>query len=222
MGEGNWYQKSPSENLPAIRHELLAERPPTKKSLIVDKQVNNFIGSAIELPDSWKSSTSDRGTMKMTTFSAGADSASLVLYDRGAPVNEQSATAFKKLLSDNAHLDKSKELLPTEIKNLSQILGSTTAGDNQYSNPSKPPNPRSPAFHLLSAHLMPINGKTVLEVQGNFVSETGAKGKEFKGIFVPTGKDGDRINEFFLQADNAIDAAKHQREYKQTLQSIKW
>jgi len=139
MGEGDWYQKSALGNVPAIRHELLAERSSLGKNFIVDK-----------------------------------------------------------LLSENENLSKPKELLPTEIKNLVNVIGSTTAGDNQYTNSAKPPDPRSPAFHMLSAHLMPLNGKTVLEVQGNFVTNTGAKGKEFKGIFIPSGENGERIKEFFL------------------------
>lgn len=222
MGEGDWYQKVESKNVPAIRHEVLAERPPLGKNITLDNQVSNFLGSSITLPGTWKSSGNDRGTMKMTRFSAPGDSANLVLFERGMPVNVQSSRAFDKLISENANLTKPKELMPTEIKNLTQVLGSTTVGDNQYTNSAKPPDPRSPAFNLLSAHLMSLNGRTILEVQGNFVSATGVKGKEFKGIFVPSGENGERIKQFYLQADNATDAAIHQREYKQALQSIKW
>jgi len=222
MSEGDWYQISESNNLPQIRHELLAERPPLGKNTMVDQQATNFIGAAITLPETWKSSSGDRGTMKMTIFSSPKDSADLVLFDRGAPLSDLSAKAFNKLLSENANLTKPKELLPTEIKNLANVMGGTTIGDNQYTNTVKPPDPRSPVFHILSAHLMPLNGRTVLEVQGNFVSETGAKGKEFNGIFIPGGKDGERVKEFFLQADNLTDATIHQKEYKQSLQSIKW
>jgi hypothetical protein len=126
------------------------------------------------------------------------------------------------LLQDNSGLRVAKTLLPTDIKNLTEVLGTSTAGDNQFVNSLKPPDQRAPAFHLLSAQLIPVNGKTVLEVRGHFFDQSGAKGKEYGGIFVSSGADGTSIRELFLQADDLSTFSKHEMEYRRAVQSIKW
>ena len=208
---------------PKIRHEFAAEKLRSQKSVTQSRDYLNFIGSSISLPDSWnRASAQGGGRAQITVFTSPDGTAQMFLFDRGIPVKKESATALKKLLSDNANLTRARELAPREIRKLSDVLGVTTIGDNQFVNPLKQPGPKAAVFHIFTAQLIPVNGKPVLEVQGNFFDDTGKKNKEYRGIFVSSGVDGATIKEFFVQAKNIVNLARHSREYRRALQSIKW
>lgn len=214
--------KSPEQNTPRFEQQLGA---PSKMTgdLSLEQSIPNFVGASISLPGSWnRDERSIGGPRTLITFSNNNDSATLSLYDRGKDVRASSAKYFNDILSANANLKNPKALNPDEIKNLAEVMGSTTAGDNQYVNPYKQPDPRSPAFDLKSAELVSVNGRTVLEVKGNFFDNTGRPGKEYRGIFVPSGANGASIKEFFLQSQDKASFGKHEKDYEDAVHSIKW
>jgi hypothetical protein len=193
------------------------------KSVVASQDVNGFMGKSISLPSGWnRSENSMGGRRTMTNFSSPTDDAKLSLYDRGFNVRGQSATYFNQLLADNRSISGPKVLMPQQIRNLSEIMGVSNAGDNQFTNSYSFPNPKSPAFHLSSAQLIPLNGRVALEVQGNYVNQSGKAGMQYRGIFAPSGADGSSIKEFFLQAQTSESFAKNQQEYRAALKTIKW
>jgi hypothetical protein len=193
------------------------------KSVMTSQDANGFIGKSISLPSHWNRSENPMGGRRMmTNFSSPTDDAKLSLYDRGINVREQSAAYFNQLLADNKSISAPKVLLPQQIRNLTDVMGVSNAGDNQFTNGYAYPNPKSPAFHLSSAQLIPLNGRVALEVQGNYVTQSGKPGMQYQGIFVPSGANGASIKEFFLQTQTAESFAKHQKEYRTALKSIKW
>ena len=192
------------------------------KPSMKSQDVPGFIGKSISLPAGWSRTENNMGGRTMTTFTSPADNATLSLFDRGLSVQAQSATYYKQLLTDNAAITAPRVLLPQQIRDLADVMGVANAGDNQFTNSYTYPNPKSPAFHLSSAQLIPLNGNITLEVQGNYVDQSGKAGKQFRGIFVSAGANADKIREFFLQADNVATFAKHEKEYREALKTIQW
>ncbi|MFX6903656.1 hypothetical protein ABTH48_19995, partial [Acinetobacter baumannii] len=85
-----------------IRHEFLAEKLRTEKVITKSREVANFIGSSISMPESWVSASAQGGGRAQLTLYASPDgSAQMLLFDRGVPVKKESASAFRKLLSEN-------------------------------------------------------------------------------------------------------------------------
>jgi hypothetical protein len=225
MGEGDGLKNindGGAQRLNKIEYADVAVLGEKGKPPMKSQDVHGFIGKSISLPASWNRSENNMGGQTMTTFSSPTKEATLSLFDRGLSVQEQSATYYKQLLADNASISAPKVLMPQQIRNLADVMGISNAGDNQFTNSHSYPDPKSPAFHLSSAQLIPLNGHVAVEVQGNYVDQSGQAGKQFRGIFVSAGSNGDKIREFFLQADNVATFAKHEKEYREVLKTIKW
>jgi hypothetical protein len=225
MGEGD-VLKNNNDGRPQPPHKIeyadvsvLGEKgKPSMKS----QDVHGFIGKSISLPAGWSRSENNMGGRTITAFSSPTHDATLSLFDRGLSVREQPATYYKQLLADNASISAPRVLLPQQIRNLAEVMGISNAGDNQFTNNYSYPNPKSPAFHLSSAQLIPLNGRVALEVQGNYVDQSGKAGTQYRGIFVSAGSDGSKIKEFFLQSNNVATFAKHEKDYREVLKTIKW
>ena len=225
MGEGDIFRSGDggAQYLPVGKFADTLDVGGRSKRSMTSQDVSGFIGKSITLPSGWSREEKVLGGHRtMTTFSSPTDDAQLSLYDRGLKVRDQSAKYFTQLLSDSASITGPKVLLPQQIRDLADVMGMANAGDNQFTNSYTYPDPKSPAFHLSSAQMVPLNGHVVLEVQGNYFDQSGKPGMQYRGIFVSTGSDGATVKEFFLQAKSSESFAKHQKEYREALNSIKW
>jgi hypothetical protein len=157
---------------------------------------------------------------KLTSFSPDGDvnKLQISLFESSKEINDSGMALYYALLG-KCTTNGARVLLPQEIRSLSTVMGITTQGDNQLTNPAKYPDPRAPIFNLLSAQLININGRPVLEVQGNFISRNNQAGNYFRGVFIPTGS---HITKLFVQSPDKLEFAKGEAVYRKTLQSIQW
>ena len=90
---------------------------------------------SLQVPTGWKQSVQKiDNTGQMIKLSATGDDTSgfLGICDRGRPVADASATSFSDLITKNPDLKVAKILLPSQIKDLEQVMGYTSVGDNQF------------------------------------------------------------------------------------------
>lgn len=178
---------------------------------------------SIDIPNSWtRTDHYDGGVGATVTFKAPGEKASINSLERTRPISDHAAEEFKKLLDANDNLTSPKMLLPAQLRSLTEVLGSGQMGDNQYTNPEKYPSPNAPLFKLTNAQFLNVNGKTVVEVEGSYMDEKGRPTEFYRGIFAPSGKDGDRVNELFLAAPSQQDLLSQESNYRKALKSLKW
>jgi len=180
---------------------------------------------SVQVPNGWHQTVQRiDNTGQMIKMSAAGDDKGgfLGICDRGRSVGEASATAFSDLISKNQDIKAVKVLLPSQIRDLEQVMGYTSVGDNQFTNSNKYPSPRAPVFSLTSAQLINVNRHTVLEVQGNFVDANKTPVNYFRGIFIQDSKDPQKIQEFFAQAPNSSEFTKTESVYRDALKTITW
>ena len=221
MGDVDWAQDRSNTLAQAMKRPEAFDQimaPPPQSS-----DVTNVIGHAVTMPANWTRNDYQDGSRRLTiSFKSPDNTTEMTLFNRGVPLSAAGSQAYNDALQKAESGKLPQVLQPSTIKTLAEVMGRSTVGDNQYVNAIKPPDPQAPAFHMLSAQFVSINGKTVLEVQGNFVTDSGAKGKEYKGIFVPGGTNGNTVQEMFVQSDNLANFTNHQRDYKNTINSIRW
>ena len=91
----------------------------------------------------------------------------------------------------------------SEIKSLKEVTGSSTVGDNQFTNNESPTcrinSERKPIFYLTNAYTTLISGKTALLIEGRFVTEDGSPLREFIGVFLPRDEQCSIIHEAYLE-----------------------
>ena len=157
----------------------------------------------------------------ISTFSPGGKS-DLVLsvLDKGTKLNAAQANNFDEVLALADPNGRPKLLLPSQIKSISDALGKTAVGDNQYANAAKPPAPSAPVFKIQSTQVITVAGKPVVEVEGQFVDQNGKGIKEFVGIF-GKGDDG-KVNQMFMQTSSKDEFIKGRKVYKHALESLEW
>ena len=227
MGEGYWENTSQAKYTHVERlgdgRTPLVEIADKKPTLMTENIVKDFIGKSVSMPAGWARSEQNLGGHRsITTFTAPDGSATVSLFDRGMNLRSQSAKSFADLLAANTALQGPKVLMPQEIRALADVMGVSNVGDNQYVNSRSYPDPQAPSFHLSSAQLLPVNGKVVLEVEGNFVDERGKPQKQYRGIFADAGADGSHVRELFLQADDLVGFGKNKKIYSDAVKSIQW
>jgi hypothetical protein len=144
----------------------------------------------------------------------------------GAPV-----TAPKLLYSDTRpDTDKATQDL---FKRLSSTLGINTVGDNQIISPDKNPDSRRPSFHVDSARLENVNGKTVLAVDGWFTQQDQAVRiklaadntpvkRRYSGIFIDADGSGAKVQELFFSADDKDSYLSNKSVFRSAIKSIEW
>jgi hypothetical protein len=159
---------------------------------------------------------------KETTFSPTGDPNKLQisLFDSVRDINDSSMATYRALLQKSA--GASRVLLPQDIRNLDCVMGLSTQGDNQLTNPAKYPDPRAPVFNLSSAQLINVNGRALLEVQGNFVDRNNKPTNYFRGVYIPSDGHGSHITKLFVQSPDKVDFAKGEAVYRKALQSLEW
>lgn len=176
----------------------------------------------ITVPATWARHDSDylaRGSMS-EFLSKDGSRANMTVLDNGRSFSPESLAHFKDLLMRKSHSTESKVLSEQEISELSEVLGRTTFGDNQFSNKHSPPDPRSPAFHLSGAHCDLLNGKQVLEVEGAFVDQDGTAKNFYRGIFVPG--ENNKVLQIYMHAPSQKELDAHKELYNEMVNSISW
>lgn len=176
----------------------------------------------VDIPPTWSKNTRyDDGVGTTTSFKSAGSAASINSVERNRPISQKCADEFKQLLDDNTNLSSPKMLTPSQIRSLSEVLGHAM-GDNQYTNTNQYPSTAAPYFKLNNAQLNSVNGRTVLEVDGSFMSDQGKPTEIYKGILTPTGTNGDKINEFFIAAPSSADFLLQESTYRKAVKSIEW
>jgi hypothetical protein len=140
-------------------------------------------------------------------------------------------TAPKLLYSDTRpDTDKATQDL---FKVLSSALGTNTIGDNQIVSPAKNADSRRPSFHVDSARLENVNGKTVLAVDGWFTQQDQAgriklaadntpEKRRYSGIFIDADGSGAKVQELFFSADDKDSYLSNKSVFRSAIKSIKW
>ncbi|MBZ0185619.1 MAG: hypothetical protein K8F91_05150 [Candidatus Obscuribacterales bacterium] len=220
------YEIVPPSNDREVAHqhffrEFVAQMAPktnTEKQDLADGPIKS-----LDIPSLWNRSDSyESGVGSIVTFKPGVGDASITSMEHNSPISDRAAQDFKRLLADNIGNTKPKVLTLAEIRSLTEVLGSTTMGDNQYTNSNGYPSPNAPMFKLNNVHILNINGKAVLEVEGSYMDQDGKPSELYKGILSPSGKDGKHINELFLAAPNRQEMVQQEGNYLKAKRSISW
>lgn len=176
---------------------------------------------SVDIPTSWsRSSRYEDAVGSIVNFKPAAGKASLTSLEHNRPISEQAKQDFKKLLEENTAT--TKMLTPGQVRSLSEVLGERHMGDNQYTNPAKYPAADAPLFKLTNAQVMKVNGRNVLEVEGSFMDQNGQPTELYRGVFSPSGKDGNKVNEFFLAAPSREELVQQDSAYRKAIKSIEW
>lgn len=188
------------------------------KQVLADGPIKN-----LDIPPTWnRTAKYDDGVGDIVTFKPATGAASLTSLEHNRPISDKTAQEFKKILEDNAHITSPKMLTPGQVRSLSEVLGTNGMGDNQYTNSAKYPDANAPLFKLTNAQITNLNGRSVLEVEGSFMDQKGNPTEMYKGILSPSGKDGNKVNEFFLAAPNREELVQQDATYRRALKSIEW
>lgn len=185
----------------------------------------------LEAPAGWQPGASEKnglGPRSLETFHPpGEPDVTMSVFNRGMPVSDASAAAFREILARKPAHAGAQALTPDEIRSLREIMGQNNAGDNQYTNGQ--PDLYPPVFDLKNAQTARINGRTVLAVRGAFVDVNDGKPagqhnpvKEFVGIFIAGDGSGKSIDEVMLEGPPGRLTPARMSEFEQSLKSIEW
>ena len=212
-------------------HALLAS--PTIK-------MENF-GDIKSINRPWDADPNTGNSQSGRAFSFVPPSASsktrISFIEHGDPMARNDEPALHKLLSSKSTASGSVLFDATDAAafpqakrtfvSISSILGGLNVGDNQLTSGKG----RAPAFHLQSARLQSINGKTVLAVNGTFAQlddkgnikkdSHGPLKRFYSGIFADGSGNNSPI-ELYLQSDDKKSFDSSKDEFHSLLQSIEW
>lgn len=216
-------QEAPVAVAANTNSDVLANSTEASMSRATERLTVNDRGpiKSMQLPEGWSLSdtvTGGIGQRLQEKYSPGDGSdTTLSVYYRGLPLNDQGADAFKQILASKPADSRSEVLTPREIRLLKDVMGPLTIGNNQYTNDGStaPPN-----FHVGVAATTKINGKTVLEVDGNFVDSNGNPVNHYRGIFADANGDGKVVEQVMLEGTDQF--SKHLKSYKEAIHSIQW
>ncbi|MBX9720636.1 MAG: hypothetical protein K2X81_04525 [Candidatus Obscuribacterales bacterium] len=174
---------------------------------------------SLEIPSDWQRDDSYARGPRIKFLSSKSDQTNFVVLYEDRSISHAAQDFFRSMLQRRSELNK-KSLTPTEIKEVREILGSTTAGDNQYSNPHIYPSPKAPAFNISSAQVLQINERSVMEIKGYFVDHANNPSNYTRALFAE-GANG-RILKLFLQTPSQDDFFLSNRIFAQISSSIQW
>ena len=189
----------------------------TKEQIVVE---NRGPIKQIKLPPGWVAGDIKSGgigqRLSEKFHPAAAEQLTITVFYRGLPVNPDDAAAFIELLRAKPANTGTQLLTPKEIRALRSVMGKSTAGNNQFTNPD-PKIPR--AFNLRSAWTVKIKGKTLLVVDGEFIAAVPLT--EYQGIFADTDGSGQKVQEIFLSGPPDLFKTSL-KPFKDCLESIEW
>lgn len=111
---------------------------------------------------------------------------------------------------------KSRPLLPSQIRSLSELFGKASVGDNQHSNTNR----WMPyTFKMFSASAFIVNGRPVIEVEGQFVDTNGQRIRDHIGLYT---MQRNKVSRIFLDASSKDDYIYGRWLYKCLLRTIEW
>lgn len=164
----------------------------------------------------------------------------ITLLERRVPLDQHSARIFCDIVHSSSRMmplvlyragGASPANLGT-IKALSSAFGANQVGDNQVSAPQVRADSRRPAFHLDSAGVETINGKTVIAVEGWFsqlderaeikMDWDGPAKRFYSGIFFSADANAQRVSEIYVIADNKTEFVSGKAAFRTMLRSIQW
>lgn len=190
-------------------------------------EIQNF-GSVrkVVAPSGWKKlvdSPTSIGTRSGELFHPPEDvDVNINVFYRGMPVDDEAAASFRRLLAVPLPHGQSRNLTEDEIRSLATVMGFSTVGDNQYTNPSAKGSRDYPTFHLSSAAVVSINGRTILKCRGNFQNEKAVPGTEYEGFFFPSKGTPSQIEELFYQAPTRGKFLRYTAEWEKCLKTLEW
>ena len=173
----------------------------------------------IQLDKSWELTETEHSAFrKLQSFSAPGDSSTTIsFHESQMPVNAAAAQSLKQLFGN--YSNQIHNLSPEEIRSIAPILDRLNAGDNQHTNSGES---QSPVFHLDHCRIQQINGKPVLQIDGNFIKADGTPGQALKGILMSGKGNPQKIQAIAFEAANKQSLLKHQAIYDSMMNSIKW
>lgn len=152
----------------------------------------------------------------------GAREINISVFQRGAPISENSANYLLVLLKSKPAMQAPQPLNLEEVLALTEVLGYSTVGDNQFTNDAKRGTRDYPVFAMELAETAMINGKTVLRVSGNFQDLQAISTMEYKGLYFTDGQSGRIVEEVFYQAPSRVPFLKHLPQFEECLKTIEW
>ena len=69
---------------------------------------------------------------------------------------------------------------------------------------------------------MELNGRTVLEVEGNYMSDNGMPTNYIRSIFFEADSSGRNVIELYMMATDHSDFIMHEQQYQYLISSIVW
>lgn len=186
-------------------------------------EINNF-GSLKKIvgPANWKKIVDEPdglATRRGELFHPAEDvDVNINVFYRGMPIDEKSANTLTQLLAGGG----SRALTPDEIKSLATVMGFSTVGDNQYTNPAEKGSRDYPVFHMQSAELTSLNGRTVLKARGNFQNEKAVPGTEYVGYFFASKQNAQIVEELFYQAPTKGKFLRFTADFENCLKTVEW
>ncbi len=143
----------------------------------------------------------------------------IAVLHRGQLLSDNSVKNFRTFLEAHAELQAEEKLSGEEIKKLYQVLG--PYGSNQFTLDPDPDGRMAP-FQVKFARLHRINGKVLLEMQGNFVNSENAATGFYRTLFIPADKTCHEFYELYLTAKTEAQFNAHQNQFESVLKSIVW
>lgn len=156
------------------------------------------------------------------TFRPRGSRSAITSLERNETLSDKAAGDFRQLLNENVGNPNPKTLTPDQIKSLSEVLGRSLLGDNQYTNKVNYPSNAAPLFHINDAKILQVQGKPVLAIEGSSMDSSGRPTELYRGILMPGGKDGKHINELFFSAPDQKEFAAHKSSFSKAMKTIKW
>jgi hypothetical protein len=144
------------------------------------------------------------------------------VFYRGNPIAAESSNALRRIQQDKPAANGPEKLSPDEIRELSQVFGRNTVGDNQYTNDAPKGSHDYAVFHINTAETFKLNGQTVLKVAGTFQDENAVPVTEYQGYLFESKDDPQQIEEIFFQAPNKDKYLQYVKLFEDSLSSLQW
>lgn len=144
------------------------------------------------------------------------------VFIRGSRISETVATKFQQILEERLKEGASSALSEEDIRELTQVLGFNTLGDNQYTNNAPKGSTQYHVFNLQAIDAVSLNGRPALKVVGTFQEEHGIPLSEYSGYLYAASKDKTHIEDLFFQAPNQDKYHAHLADFEACLSTLEW